>query len=174
MIKASLDVLTIQLKVDNMAKRTQEELLEDLKKKADMLGIEYAPNIGFEKLKERVDEKLKETETIKEKNVDTSKRVHDEMHKPILAKVTDLDPLYSGEPTILLTVGNAFSRVGCIVKKGTEQIIPQAIIKALRAKTMVTWEEQIHPVTKRPTGNRVAKTSKRFSIEIINENPKLK
>jgi hypothetical protein len=157
-----------------MATKTKEELLTDLKAKADKLGVEYSSNIGFDKLKERVDEKLKEMEESQPKRPKTADDIVKEMRKPILAKVTDLDPLYSGEPTIIITVGNTYGKVGAIIKKDTEQLIPKAIIKALKTKTMIKWVEQIHPVTKRPTGNKVAETTKRFSIEIINENPKVK
>lgn len=163
--------------VDN--KVDDAEKLERLKQKADLLGITYNAKIGFDKLKLKVDLFLEEQEDktpVNESSVGPSNKIlslEQEAKKPVYAVVKDLDPSQQNDPTIVVNIGNKYFKIGCIVTKGKAELIPNAIIEALKAKTMVEWVDEKHAITKRPTGNRVARTTKRYSIEIIDKDAKV-
>ena len=163
--------------VDN--KVDESEMLERLKQKADLLGIKYNPNIGLEKLKLKVDLFLEEQEDktpVNESSVGPSNKVLDaenKAKKPVYAVVKDLDATQQNDPTIIVNIGNKYFKIGCIVTKEKPELIPSAVIEALRAKTMIEWVDEKHAITKRPTGNRVARTTKRYAIEIIDADPKV-
>lgn len=163
--------------VDN--KVDDSEKLERLKQKADLLGIIYNAKIGFEKLKLKVDLFLEEQEDktpVNESSVGPSNKIltlEQSAKKPIYAVVKDLDPSQQNDPTIVMNIGNKFFKIGCIVTKGRAELIPNAIVEALKAKTMIEWVDEKHAITKRPTGNRVARTTKRYAIEILDANPKI-
>ena len=163
--------------VDN--KVDEPEKLERLKQKADLMGVKYNPNIGLEKLKLKVDLFLEEQEDktpVNESSVGPSNKIlslEQAAKKPVYAVVKDLDPSQQNDPTIVVNIGNKFFKIGCIVEKGKPQLIPSAVIDALKAKTMVEWVDEKHAITKRPTGNRVARTTKRYSIEILDKDAKV-
>ena len=164
---------------DNTVDAKNEKLLEDLKLKAEKLGVDFNPRIGFDKLKAKVDLALKEMEegdSSSSKSVGPNKSVlskEEAARKPVLAIVHELDSNQQGDPTIVSNIGNRYFKIGCITQKGKEQLIPAAVIASLKAKTRVIFEDVMNPVTKRPTGNKVAKTVPRFNIEIIDANPKV-
>lgn len=159
----------------------QDKLLADLKKKADLLGIKYNPQIGFDKLKAKVDLFLQEDEKssvpVNETSVGPNRSIASieaEAKKPMLVIVKDLDASQQNDPTIVTNIGNKFFKIGCITQKDKEQLVPKAVVDALRAKTMVQWVDEKHAITKRPTGNRVARTTARYNIIVVDENPEIK
>lgn len=163
---------------DNTVDNTK--LLEDLKKKADLLGLSYNKQIGFDKLKAKVDlfliEDEKGNEPINETSVGPNKSIADiekRAKEPLLVIVKDLDAGQQNDPTIVTNIGNSYFKIGCITKKDVEQLVPRAVVDALKAKTMVQWVDEKHAITKRPTGNRVARTTSRYNVQILDENPKI-
>lgn len=162
-------------KVDN------SKLLADLKQKADLLGVKYNPNIGFDKLKNKVDmflaEQEDENETpINESSVGPSSKIvaaEEAARKPLYVLIKDLDPTQQNDPTIVKNVGNKYFKIGAIVEKNKPQLVPTAIVNAIKMDTMIEWTDQKHAITKRPTGNKIAKTTKRYNIQILDENPKI-
>jgi hypothetical protein len=163
---------------DNKVDTQNDKLFADLKKKADLLGVKYSGNIGFDKLKTKVELFLEdqEDEVITTKSVGPNKSVIDiekAAKKPMLVIVNDLDASQQNDPTIVTNIGNKFFKIGCITQKGIEQLVPTAVVDALKAKTMVQWVDDKHAITKRPTGNRVAKTTARYNIQILDANPKI-
>ena len=162
--------------VDNKVDDT--ELLNRLKQKADLLGITYNSKIGLEKLKLKVDLFLEEQEEptpVNESSVGPNNKVREaeqKAKKPMLVIVRDLDPTQQNDPTIVQNIGNKYFKIGCIVKKDVEQLVPTAIVNALKAKTMIRWVDEKHFITKRPTGNRVAQTTARYNIQILDANPR--
>ena len=168
------------IKVDNKVDTTKnDKLFADLKKKADLLGVKYSTNIGFEKLKLKVELFLEEKdETVKTtKSVGPNKSVIDletEAKKPMLVIVKDLDATQQNDPTIATNIVNKYFKIGCITQKDKEQLVPAAVVEAIRAKTMVQMVDEKHALTKRPTGNKVARTTARYNVMIIDENPGIK
>lgn len=158
----------------------ESKLLDALKKKADLLGISYNAKIGIKALKTKVDAFIEEqggNEPVNESSVGPSKSIHDLERKakaPVLVIVKDLDATQQNDPTIVTNIGNKYFKIGCITQKDVEQLVPRAVVTALQAKTMVQWVDEKHAITKRPTGNRVARTTARYNIQILDENPKVK
>lgn len=158
---------------DNKIDIEKERLLGDLKKKADLLGVTYSPNIGFDKLKLKIELKMEEVDAPTPQNttsVGPNKQIisaEETAKQKFLVIINDLDSSTQGEPTIVQTVGNTHFRVGAIITKGVEQYVPKAIIDSLASKTMVRWKDQYHAITKRPTGNKVAETTKRYQIQYV-------
>ncbi len=167
---------------ENETVETQPELdIEALRAKATLLGIKFSGNTGAKKLKEKIDLHIAEAEPQPEKpenvrSVGPSKTIRDierEARKPMLVIFTDNDPQEQSNPTIVHTVQNNHFKIGVIIKKDEEQLVPTAIVKALREKTMIKWVNSINNITKRPTGNKVPVTKKRFNVQIIDANPKI-
>lgn len=155
--------------------------MEALKSKADLLGIKYSGNIGSKKLKEKIDLHLvsmeaKDTESVTESQVGATsvgpnkKVLTAEQKARQLVRVifTDNDVTDSDNPTIVHGVINARFKVGpVIIRKEEEQDVPHCIVEALKGKTMVKWVNAINAITKRPTGNKIPTTKRRYSIEYI-------
>lgn len=167
---------------------TQEETatvieydMEALKSKADLLGIKYSGNIGGKKLKEKIDLHLvsmsdEETEGVTESKVGAvsvgpSKKIltaEQKARQLVRVIFTDNDVSDADNPTIVHGVLNAKFKVGpVIIRKEEEQDVPFCIVEALKGKTMVKWVNAINTITKRPTGNKIPTTKKRYSIEYI-------
>lgn len=166
--------------LDNKVDTTEEDKKMDaLRKKADLLGITYNAKIGMAKLKAKIDlfiedqggdEPVNESSEGPDKLVQTAEQ---KAKQPLLVVVKDLDAGQQNDPTIITNIGNKFFKIGCITQKDTEQLVPRAVVEALKAKTMVQWVDEKHAITKRPTGNRVARTTARYNIQILDENPKI-
>jgi hypothetical protein len=152
--------------------------LDSLKTKAGLLGVSYSPNIGIDALKKKIDGVLEDQGGNKVENETTIgpdekiALLEKAARKPILCKVVDLDNKMSDINVEPITVGNRYFKVGCLIQKDTEQVVPAAIVKALKAKTMVAMVDIKHSVTKRPTGNKVSQIVPRFNVIIIDENYK--
>lgn len=167
---------------DNKIEETKPQYdMEALKSKADLLGVKYSGNIGGKKLKEKIDLHLKdmveeETEGVTETQTgDTSvgpnKKVLSAEQKArelVTVIINDNDVSDADNPTIVHGVMNAMFKVGpVVIKKEVEQDVPFSIVEALKAKTMVKWVNAINNITKRPTGNKVPTTRKRYTIEYV-------
>lgn len=167
---------------DSKIEKTKPQYdMEALKSKADLLGIKYSGNIGGKKLKEKIDLHLVEitgdeieetTETkVGATSVGPSKKIQSAEEKArelVTVIINDNDVSDADNPTIVHGVMNALFKVGpVVIKKEVEQDIPFCIVEALKAKTMVKWVNAINNITKRPTGNKVPTTRKRYTIEYI-------
>jgi hypothetical protein len=166
---------------DNKVDTTEtDKKMDALRKKADLLGISYNAKIGMAKLKAKIDMFIEDkggNDPVNEVSVGPNKTISDieaDAKTPMLVIVRDLDATQQNDPTIITNIGNKYFKIGCITKKAVEQIVPKAVVSAIRAKTMVQWIDEKHAITKRPTGNRVAQTSKRYSIEVIEEDVRVK
>ncbi len=153
--------------------------MEALRSKAKLLGIDFHPNIGGEKLKAKIDLHLREIE-VADVVEETTKGVssvgpsltikeHERAaRKPIRVIITDNNPLDIDNPTIVHGVMNEYFKVGpVIIRKDEEQDVPTAIVNALKNKTMIKWVPSVNHITKKPTGNKVAETRKRYNVQII-------
>lgn len=155
--------------------------MEALKSKADLLGIKYSGNIGGKKLKEKIDLHFKEMTEEEIEGVDKTqtgaisigpnKKVLSAEQKArqlITVIINDNDVSDADNPTIVHGVMNAMFKVGpVVIRKEAEQDVPFCIVEALKAKTMVKWVNAINNITKRPTGNKVPTTRKRYTIEYV-------
>lgn len=162
-----------------MSQDNKVDMLIELKKKADMMGVTYNAKIGFDKLKEKIDAHIiadnksngvADTTT----SIGPNKSIQDiekRAKEPLLVKIKDLDASQQNDPTIVTNIGNAYFKIGCITEKNKEQLVPRAVVEELKSKTMVEWVDEMHAITKRPTGNKTARTTPRYAIQILDENP---
>ena len=153
--------------------------MEALRSKATLLGIKFHPSTGGKKLKEKIDLHLKDitlADVVDDssegtKSIGPSKTIKDyerEARKPITVIISDNNSLDSENPTIVHGVMNTYFKIGpVIIKKDEEQIVPKAIVEALKVKTMIKWVPSINRITKKPTGNKVAETRKRYNIQYL-------
>jgi len=167
---------TDNTKNDNKVETKDDKLFADLKQKASLLGVTFSPNIGFDTLKLKVDLKLEESgQTVETStSVGPNKAVlsaEEIAKKPMLVKVMDLDPSQQNDPTIVTNIVNKYFKIGCITQKTIEQKVPAAVVAAIQAKTMVQFVDEKHAITKRPTGNKVARTTARYNVVVLDENP---
>lgn len=173
-------------KIDETVKPTEtakaiEYDMDALKSKADLLGVKYSGNIGGKKLKEKIDLHLVSMETKDTKGITESKvgatsvgpnkkvlTAEQKAREIVRVIFTDNDVTDSDNPTIVHGVMNARFKVGpVIIKKEEEQDVPRCIVEALKGKTMVKWLNAINAITKRPTGNKIPTTKRRYTIEYV-------
>lgn len=154
--------------------------IEELKIKADLLGVSYNPRIGGKKLKAKIDLHMSEIDTKKEEVTETKtgaksigpnktvRQLEKEARRLISVIVTDNNPIDIDNPTIVIGVENSYFKIGpVIIRKDEEQLIPKAILASLKAKTMVKWVPSINTMTKRPTGNKIAERKSRYNIQYL-------
>lgn len=125
-------------------KEFEKEELATLKATADTLGLNYSPNIGAEKLAERIKEHRKLLEEApKAKEEDTNRmpvnqRLRKEaslLHRVI---ITCLDPMYKDYASQIFQVGNRV--VGTFKKTvpfGVEFHVPAILLKQIESETFV-------------------------------------
>lgn len=129
-------------KTNNEIQADETAKLKTLKTKADMLGVTYHPNIGLEKLKEKVDAKMAEQDTVDpvdagvipvldQGNSRAAKRK--DCAELVRVIVTSRDPNKKDWPGEIFSVGN--STVGFFKKYvpyGHEWHIPKIIFNTIR------------------------------------------
>lgn len=149
---------------------TEQEKLQALKTKADMLGVTYHPNIGLDKLKEKVDAKM--ADLPKEDPKDTgivphlekSKiEKHRECARLVRVIVNTRDPNKKDWPGEILSVGN--STVGFFKKYipyGTEWHIPNIMIETLKGKKVQIF---VPKIDSRGNKTKIPKLINAYTIE---------
>jgi hypothetical protein len=157
------------------------DMLEALKAKADLLGIKYKGNIGLETLKAKIDAFKPKDDEVDDEEEETSQtkkpmsfdeQIAEAKRKALKLErviITDLDASQAEDPTIPYNVGNAYFKIGVVIRKDVEQNVPHCIVEALKLKTMVKWKAAINNITKRPTGNKIPVTKKRYSIAYVDK-----
>lgn len=153
-----------------MTKPTEAEMLQALKRKADMLGVTYHPSIGMDKLKEKVDAKMAEQPTTDPLDsgavpqVNKSKiEKHREASELVRVIVNTRDPNKKDWPGEILSVGN--STVGFFKKYipyGAEWHVPKIIVNTLKDKKVQIF---IPKVDSRGNKTKVPKLINSYTIE---------
>lgn len=147
-----------------------EAELASLKARAKTLGIEHSPNIGLDKLREKVNTFLSipdEPEPVRTLYQD----IYDEEMKLIRIKLTNMNPRKRGLPSEVFTVANEYLGTVRKVIPYEEEFyengfhVPNCIYKLLRDK------EYIHISTRKEDKLRVdipiARMVKEFNIEVL-------
>lgn len=153
--------------------------MEALRSKATLMGIDFHPKIGGKKLKEKIDTHVRDMEledvvvesvtgvTSKGPNL-SIRELEKKARELVLVEISDNDIIDVDNPTIVHGVMNAYFKIGpVIITKERQQQVPRAILEALKKKTMIKWVPSINTVTKRPTGNKVAETRRRYNINYL-------
>lgn len=166
-----------------------EKTLEELKAEADVLGVEYSPNIGAKKLSEKIEayyesqaagDSVKvqaEPEPVKEAKKTISKeetkeakwrRIGAELKAKALqtrvVTITNNDPRESS----VLTADYAgmenqfFSGKSLIIPFGIPTEVPQCVINVLKRTMITVHADEI--INGQRTGNKVPKSVKKYNI----------
>lgn len=154
-----------------MTQPTEAQKLQALKSKADMLGLTYHPNIGLDKLKEKVDAKMAEQPS--EDPVDAGEvpsgiskaEKHKEAGKLVRILLNTRDPNKKDWPGEIFSVGN--SAVGFFKKYvpyGTEWHVPQIIVNSLKSKKVQVF---ISKVDARGNKTKEGKLIPAYNLEVL-------
>ncbi len=152
---------------------TQNEL-ELLKERADMMGIKYAPNVGVETLKKRIDEKLngtKDPEEALSPEGETQEqqraRLIREANELVRVRITNLNPTKRDLPGEIFTVANdVIGVVKCYVpydEAGQAWHLPAVIYENLKNR-------QFFDCKTREVKGKIIKTEAwvpEFNLEIL-------
>lgn len=169
---------------DDIPAPTEEELRENLKSKARMMGIDFSNNIGTETLRERINAQLEPVTAqpaeeassnplagsapVKKKTL--RQMQHDEQMKLVRIRIQCLDPKKKDLPGEVITVANEY--LGTVKKfvpygEHTEDgyHVPYCIWRMLEKRKFLN----IRTVKDRRTGlERVDSTwAKEFAIEVL-------
>lgn len=142
-----------------------------LKQRATVLGIKFSPNIGVDKLREKVNSiiQAKEEEKTSTDPLVVRKRVRNEAMKLIRCRIQNLDPKKSKLPGEIITVANPY--IGTVRKfvpfgEATDNgyHIPNCIYQFIKNRKF-----QNIRVTKNAKGEQVVHTSMvpEFAIEVL-------
>lgn len=165
-----------------MSEELQQDELQTLKARADLLGISYHPSIGVEKLREKLAAAMTEEsgtdtqasdaapaveEPAQETEGQMRKRLRNEAAKLIRIRLTCMNPAKKDWDGEIITTGN--SVVGTFTKYVPFQAedgwhVPQVILNVLQAR-----ECQIFTTVKTRNGVAVRKGKmiREFAIEIL-------
>lgn len=151
----------------------EKEELKLLKKRADQIGVSYSPNIGLDKLRERVEAKLNgdtvEEEAVPEKKANETKlqrrnRIKKEALKLVRIRITCMNPAkrdYQGE---ILTVANNVIQDRRFVPFDTPWHVPQIMYNMIKER-----KYQIFVKKKSPQGieYKEGRLVPEFAIEVL-------
>ena len=149
----------------------QDELTV-LKERADLMGIEYGPNIGVATLRERINQKLAPAGP-KSKTAEQLKREHQndlrkEANRLVRVRITCMDPAKKNWPGEILTVSN--SVVGTVKKYVPYQDnedgyhIPNIIYLMMRDR-----KYQAYKTERNAKGQKIKKTylASSYALELL-------
>jgi len=152
---------------------TEQDEMVTLKGRADLLGIQYHPSIGADKLREKVraamaDEDAKSLDVVVTETPNAKRlRLRNEASALVRIRITCMNPAKKEWDGEIITVGNA--AVGSFKKyipfnadEGWH--VPQIILQVLRDRTcQIFYTEK----TKQGVGIRKGKLIKEFAIEVL-------
>lgn len=163
-----------------MNTEVQQDELQTLKDRADLLGVQYHPSIGVEKLREKIAaalaDKPKEdpkpavqakTVPAEETQAEMNRRLRDEQLALVRVRITCMNPTKAEWQGELFTVGN--SLVGSLTKYvpfNTEDgwHVPRILLDTLMDRQCQTF---VTTKTKNGVSIRQGKLIKEFAIEIL-------
>jgi len=145
--------------------------MDEIRERATLMGIQFHPSIGLDKLKEKVNERLATTESVVSSKLAKARRYDQltkEATKLVRVRITNMNPLKKNWPGEVISVGNRV--VGQIKKfipfKDADEgyHVPQIILTAMQDRMF----QQFYTV-KHSNGQdiRRGKQAKEFAIEIL-------
>lgn len=121
---------------------TNKNELKALKLKADMLGVTYSPNIGVDKLREKINEKMdsvnsgiNESPSIIQEKLDTTKRAL----KLCRVIVRNNNPRDQHKQGVTITAANGAMKYRKFVLFNHPYHIPQIILNYLKEQKYITY-----------------------------------
>ena len=149
---------------------TPEELLADLKAKADLIGVSYSPNIGYDKLKAKVDEalapKVGTASTVELTKEEEALAIRQNMTKLVRCIISSNDPaMREWDMTPYYSISNSLITLPKqTFPLNVEWHVPQAYVDMLESMTcgipVKTKDEKGRSIT-------VRKTIKKYNINVL-------
>ena len=116
----------------------QPDELTTLKTKADLMGIQYSPNIGLDTLRERVNKHLQDTEQNQQQPVNAAPVIVDtrmESMKLVKVIITSMDQTKKDYPGEVFTVSNAvIPTIKRFVPFGVETHVEKILLDVIKDK----------------------------------------
>jgi len=147
----------------------ESKTLSELRDVADELGIEFAKNIGKQKLLDRIiaddDDTEGVVEGVKIKKRETVAEIKKRMNKIVRVRISSSSPHFKGRNGVSQQVGNKHVVVGKFIPFNTEWHVQEPVLESLKRKT---WRETKFK-TDPTTGNKipVVNVYPAFNIEIL-------
>lgn len=121
-----------------------KEMLAQLKKKADLMGVSYSPNIGIDTLRERINSKLEgtlEEEPVPEKKegetrIERRNRLRKAALKLVRVNISCMNPSKRNHQGAIIAVENSFIKDRRFVPFNTDWHIPQMMLDMMRETKM--------------------------------------
>ena len=172
-----------------MAEEKKDLTIEELKEKADLLGITYKGNISKEALKEKIlevsleralsvgSEELEPEEELYDTDLDTgekkklTKKEIDELREQALlmlkVRITNLNPEEASQSTVYAGVVTPYVRAARYIPFDKVWYVEQCLVDKLLTEKMQVFVDEIDPRTRRPNGNKRSKMVKHYNVEFI-------
>ena len=156
---------------------TVESELDELKSKADALGVKYAANIKIESLKKKIDDFIASgsaglddkdlvIKEIKESKVESMK---DKALRRRKVQVTNLDPKEGEFTTVYKCVINDDMRIALVIRLNQPIGLEQCLIDALRRDRIQKVMPEVDEHTGKATGNFVTQSVAHYNVEFLDD-----
>ena len=142
---------------------------EELRVKADLLGITYSPNIGNDTLADKIKEHTEAVEKAASFQTDEgkAKAATDMARIPLKVRVSNLDAEEREHTTVYRCVMNTYFTIAHVIPLDTEWFVPKCLCDSLDNAMMQVHVKEIDPITNRATGNMVPKQVKKYNVQYL-------
>ena len=154
-----------------------ESPLDELRSKADALGVKYSPNIGEVSLKKKIDDFITSGSAglddkelvIKDIKDDKVKSMKDKALHRRKVQVTNLDPKESEFTTAYGCVINDDLRIAMVIRLNQPIGLEQCLIDQLRVKRIQKVMPEVDEHTGKATGNFVTQAVAHYNVEFLED-----
>lgn len=156
----------------NTETNQEDTRTEELRAKAQLLGIKFAANIGNDKLADKIGEHLLAQEASGDfqeySKANDNGEAGIKMAKiPLKVRVSNLDVEEREHTTVYSCVMNSKFTVAHVIPLDKEWFVPKCLIDSLETQMMQVHVKEIDPMTNRPTGNMVPKQVKKYNVQYV-------
>ena len=146
---------------------------DELRAKADLLGVKYSPNIGLDKLEERIVAKQAESEpkataaTVTTETITSEKQNIKNALIKLKVRITNLDPNERDHTTLYKAVLNKDISVAKVVPLDKIWYVPACIVAAIDEAMVQVHVHEIDPKSNKRTGNMIPKQVKKYNVQYL-------
>lgn len=170
-------------------KQLQELSIEELKEKALLYGIKFPGNISKDKLIDKIDTVASATppqavgtqildsdddELYGDGKFNSSLPTRGEVREAkkqalmmLKVRITNLNSEEIEQQLIYSGVVTNYFTAARYIPVDTEWLVEQCLVDKLMTEKFQTFVNEIDPKTRRPTGNKVAKLTKHYNVQLL-------
>lgn len=172
-----------------MAEEKKEMTMDELKQKANLLGLSFKGNVSRDALEKmildaaleralavgseelEVEEDLYEVDqnTLTRKKL-TNKEIKELKYQALLmlkVRVTNLNPEEANQSTVYAGVVTPYVRAARYIPFDKVWYVEQCLVDKLLTEKMQVFVDEVDPRTRRPNGNKKSKMVKHYNIEFV-------